>query len=157
MTGWAQAGRRYRLVHDVAGDFARSGKAAFAKWGPAIETEFGDLDDFLRDAQRRFHTAAEARLDAVIEASPADRAASVVAVLDEVAGIYPDLRRLLDAHAGRPAVAEGTARFQRAVHAATGVDLTETQPNRPRYEKGSSRDRKPVFRPGLRPVCAWLR
>jgi hypothetical protein len=158
MAGWEQARRRYRLVHDVAGDFARSGPGALAEWRPAIETEFGDLDDFLRDIQRRFHTAAETRLDALIEASPADPATSVVAVLDEVAEIYPDLRCLLDAYADRPAVAEGTARFHRAVHAATGVDLTETQSNRSRYEKkGSSRDRKPVFRAGLRPVCAWLR
>jgi hypothetical protein len=145
-------------VHDVAGDFARSGSAALAEWEPVIETEFGDLDGFLRDVQRRFHTAAEARLDAVIEASPDDPAASVAAILDEVAEIYPDLRCLLDAYACRPALAEGTARFRRAVRAATGVDLTETPPNRSRYEeKGSSRDRKPVFPAGLRPVRAWLR
>jgi hypothetical protein len=157
MTGWEQARRRHRLAHDVAGDFARNGPEALAGWRPAIETEFGGLDDLLRDVQRRLHTAAEARLDALIEAPPADPETSVVAVLDEVAEIYPDLRCLLDAHASHPAVAEGTARFHRAVRAATGVDLTRIQSDRSRYEeKGPSRDRKPVFRARLRPVCAWL-
>ncbi|GAA4508229.1 hypothetical protein GCM10023191_067720 [Actinoallomurus oryzae] len=161
MAGWEQARRRYRLVHDVAGDFARNGPGALAEWRSAIETEFGGLDDLLRDVQRRFHTTAEARLDALIEAPPGDPEASVVAVLDEVAEIHPDLKRLLDAYADHPAVAEGTARLHRAVRAATGVDLTRTrnrtQPGRSRYEeKGPSRDRKPAYRARLRPVRAWL-
>ncbi|GLY86145.1 hypothetical protein [Actinoallomurus iriomotensis] len=157
MAGWEQARRRYRLVHDVAGDVARNGPGAIAEWLPAIEAEFGDLGELLHDVQRRLHTAAEARLDALIEAPPAHPEASVMAVLDEVAETHPDLRRLVDAYASHPAVAEGTARFHRAVRAATGVDLTQVRSDRSRYEeKGSSRDRKPAFRLGLRPVCAWL-
>ncbi|MFB9834125.1 hypothetical protein [Actinoallomurus acaciae] len=157
MAGWEQTRRRHRLVHDVAGDFARNGPRALAAWRPAIETEFGGLDDLLRDVQRRLHTAAEARLDALIEAPPADLDTSVAAVLDEVAEIYPDLRRLLDAHASHPAVAEGTVRFHRSVRTATGVDLTRTRSDRSRYEeKGPVRDRKPVFFARLRPVCGWL-
>lgn len=157
MVGWEQARRRYRLVHDVADDFATRGPVALAAWEPAIETEFGGLDGFLRDVQRRFHTTTEARLDAMIEAPPADPARSVIAVLDEVAEIHPGLRRLLDTYADRPALAEGTARFHRSVRAATGVDLTEIRPARSRYEeKGPTRGRKPAFRVVLRPMCGWL-
>jgi hypothetical protein len=150
--GWEQAGRRYRLVHDVAGDFAKGGRRALAAWRPAIDTEYGDLDAFLRDVQRRYYRAAEARLDTVLEAPPADPEASVLAVLDEVAEIYPALRRLLEEFADLPAVAEGDARFRRSVRAATGVDLSARHD-----EKGTSDDREPVLRrPALRPVCAWL-
>jgi hypothetical protein len=149
---WEQARQRRRLAQDIAADFARKGSRALTEWGPRIEAEFGDLDALLRHVQRRYHVAAEGRLDAVIEASPADPQAQVRAALDEVATVYPDLRRLLDAHEGHPALAEGDARFRESVRAATGVD-----PSQPRYEeKGTSRDRKPAFRAGLRPVCAWL-
>jgi hypothetical protein len=153
VAGWEQVRRRHRLVHDVAGDVAKGGRRALARWRPTIDAEYGDLDAFLRDVQRRYRRAAEARLDAVLEAPPADPHGAVAAVLDEVAAIYPELRRLLEECADLPALAEGDARFRRSVRAATGVDPSA------RHEKGTRDDPysgRHVSRPALRPVCAWL-
>ena len=72
MTGWDTATRRYRLVHQAAADIARNRQRGLTQWQPAIEAEYGTVDNFLRDIQRRYFTTALARLDAVIEANPAD-------------------------------------------------------------------------------------
>ncbi len=122
MSGWERTRRRYRLVHDFARDFASDSTSALAGWKTAIEAEYGDLDQFLRDVQRRCFAAVDARLDSVLEAGPADPSASVVAIFAEVNRIYPELVRILEEYAGHPALAEGNARFRRSVLSTTGVD-----------------------------------
>ena len=77
-------------------------------------------------------------------------------VLAATAETYPALRRLLEEHAGHPAVAEGRDRFRRTVLGATGVDPVGLMPKRPNHEKGYSHDRKSAFCTALRPVRAWL-
>ena len=122
MTGWNTAKRRYRLVHHAAADVARTGQSGLTRWQPAIEAEYGNVGNFLRDIQRRYFTAALARLDSVIETDPGDPKAPVAAVFAEVAGVYPQLWQVLRDNAGHPALAEGNARFRHAVLAGTGVD-----------------------------------
>ncbi|NUR83362.1 MAG: hypothetical protein HOY71_04655 [Nonomuraea sp.] len=121
MASWEQAHRRYRLAHEVAGDFA--GRGTLEPWLPEIEAEYGELDAFLRDVQVRYFRAIEARLD--------DYAGA------ELTGVHEDFRRLLGEYAGHPALAEGLIRFRSSVLAATGVD-----PGVP-YEKGRH-DVRPV-------------
>jgi hypothetical protein len=72
MTGWDTAKLRYRLVHQAAADIARNRQRGLIRWRPTIEAEYGTVDNFLRDIQRRYFTTVLARLDAVIETNPAD-------------------------------------------------------------------------------------
>ena len=122
MTGWDTAKRRYRLVHQAAPDIAGDGQRGLTQWQPAIEAEYGNVDNFLRDIQRRYFTTVLARLDAVIEANPAEPRASVAAVFAEAARVHPDLWQVLQDHPGHPALAEGSTRFRRSVLAGTGID-----------------------------------
>jgi hypothetical protein len=134
MTGWNTAKRRYWLVHQAAADIARNGQRGLTQWQPAIETEYGIVDNFLRDIQRRYFTTVLARLDPVIETNPSDPQAPIAAVFAEVARVHPDLWQVLRDHAGHPALAEGSARFCRSVLAGTGVDPAALLPG------GSPRD-----------------
>jgi hypothetical protein len=122
MTGWNTAKRRYRLVHQAAADIARNRQSGVTRWQPAIEAEYGTVDNFLCDIQRRYFTTVLARLDPVIETNPSDPQAPIAAVFAEVARVHPDLWQVLRDHAGHLALAEGSARFCRSVLAGTGVD-----------------------------------
>jgi hypothetical protein len=156
MTGWDRARRRYRLVHDLAAAFEKKGPQALTERRSELVAEYGDLDHFLRDVQRRYLTAAYTRLDGVIEEASGDPEAAVADALAGVAEVYPAFRRLLEEYADHPALAEGKARFRHAVLSATGVDPTGLMPNRPHQEKGISHARKSTFCAALRPVRAWL-
>src|SRR6476661_8261554 len=122
MTEWDRARRRYRLVHDLATAYEKKGPQAFTERGAELVAEYGDLDHFLRDVQRRYLTAAYTRLDGVIEEAPGDPETAVADALAAVAEVYPAFRRLLAEYADHPALAEGKARFRHAVLSATGVD-----------------------------------
>ena len=151
MSGWNTAKRRYRLVHHAAADLAQSGQRGLIPWQPAIEAEYGSLDNFLRDIQRRYFTTALARLDSVIETNPADPQAPVAAVFAEVASVHPDLWQVLHDHASHPALAEGSARFRRSVLAGTGIDPAALLPG------GSPRHMtRPADAPELAVACAVL-
>lgn len=136
MTGWDTAQRRYRLVHNAAADIARNGQQGLTRWQPAIEAEYGTVDNFLCDIQRRYFTTVLAQLDAVIEAHPADPQAPMAVVFAKVSGVYPDLWQVLQDHAGHPALAEGSARFRGSVLAGTGVDPAALMPGSPRDTTG---------------------
>jgi hypothetical protein len=157
MTGWNTAKRRYRLVHAAAADVARSGQRGLTQWQPAIEAEYGSVDNFLRDIQRRCFTTALARLDAVIETNPADPHAPVAAMFAGLASVYPDLWQVLQEHAGHRALAEGSARFRRYVLAGTGIDPHALLPG------GSQRDmtgpadgQEPDFPSAVGPICSGV-
>jgi hypothetical protein len=147
------AKRRYRLVHHAAADIARNRQRGLTQWQPAIEAEYGNVDNFLRDIQARYFTTVLARLDAVIETNPADPQAPTAAGFAEVIPVHPDLRQVLYDHAGQPALAEGSARFRRSVLAGTGIDPAALMPG------GSARDMtgpgdsgKPAFPSAVRPI-----
>jgi hypothetical protein len=153
MTGWNTAKRRYRLVHQAAPDIARDGQQGLTQWQPAIEAEYGNVDNFLRDIQRRYFTTVLARLDSVIETNPADPQAPIAVVFAEVASVHPDLWQVLRDHAGHPALAEGSARFRRSVLAGTGVDPAALMPGcSSRDITGPSDSREPAFPSTVRPI-----
>lgn len=146
MTGWTTANRRYRLVHQAAPDIARDRRRGLTQWQPAIEAEYGTVDNFLRDIQRRYFTTVLARLDAVIEASPADPHTALAAVFAEAASVHPDLWQVLADQASHPALAEGSARFRRSVLAGTGIDPAALIPGRSPRDMPAPRDsREPAF------------
>jgi hypothetical protein len=145
MAGWDTANRRYRLVYQATADIARNRQQGLTQWQPAIEAEYGNVDNFLRDVQRRCFTTVLARLDAVIEANAADPRGPVAAVFAEVARVHTDLWQVLQDHAGHPALAEGSARFRRFVLAGTGVDPAALMPGgSPRDTKGPADGREPA-------------
>jgi len=157
MTGWNTARQRYRLVHHAAADFARSGQRGLTRWQPAIEAEYGNVDNFLRDIQRRYFTTVLARLDSVIETNPADPQAPVAAVFAGVASVYPDLSQVLRDHAGHPALAEGSARFRRSVLAGTGVDPAALMPGgSPHGTTQTAHGPGPAIPSAVRPVWPGL-
>ncbi|WP_433179363.1 hypothetical protein [Actinoallomurus sp. CA-150999] len=157
MTEWERARRRYRLVHDLAAAFEKKGPRALADRQHEVVAEYGDLDRFLRDVQRRYLTAAYTQLDEVIEQASGDPKGAVADALAAVAEAYPAFRRLLEEYTDHPALAEGTARFRHAVLSATGVDPADLTSYRPNQEvKGISHARKSAFCAALRPVRAWL-
>jgi hypothetical protein len=143
-------------VHQAAADIARNRQRGLAQWQPAIEAEYGTVDNFLRDIQRRYFTTVLARLDAVIETHPADPQAPVAAVFAEAARVHPDLWQVLQDHARHPALAEGNARFRRSVLAGTGVDPAALIPGgSPRDMTGPADGRGPAVPSAGRPV--WPR
>jgi hypothetical protein len=156
MTGWNTANRRYQLAHQAAADIARNGQRGLTQWQPAIEAEYETVGNFLRDIQRRCFTTVLARLDAVIEANPADPRPPAAAVFAEVARVYPDFWQVLQDHAGHPALAEGSARFRRSVLAGTGVDPAPLMPGcSPRNMTRPADSGEPAFPSAVRPV--WPR
>lgn len=156
MTEWERARRRYRLAHDLAAAFERKGPRALTERQAELVAEYGDLDHFLRDVQRRYLTAAYTQLDGVIEEASGDPKTAVADALAAVAEVYPAFRRLLEEYADHPALTEGKARFRHAVLSATGVDPTGLMPHHPHPEKGISHARKSTLCAALRPVRAWL-
>ena len=156
MTGWNTANRRYQLVHQAAADIARNRQRGLTQWQPAIEAEYGTVDNFLRDIQRRCFATVLARLDAVIETNPADPHAPVAAVFAEVTRVHPDLWQVLHDHAGHPSLAEGSARLRRSVMADTGIDPVALMPGcAPRDMTGPADHQEPAVPSAVRPV--WPR
>ncbi|MGH3451115.1 MAG: hypothetical protein ACRDQW_10395 [Haloechinothrix sp.] len=122
MSNWERTHRRYRLVYAVADAIALRGPEVIDEWQAAIHTEFGGMDGFLQDVQRRWYTAVDAHLDAVLEDEPADSGVAVAEILDSVSATDRSLRLVLDAFAEHPVLLEGDARHRRSLLAVTGVD-----------------------------------
>jgi hypothetical protein len=153
MTGWNTAKRRYQLAHHAAADIARSGQRGLTQWQSAIEAEYGNVDNFLRDIQWRYFTTVLARLDSVIETNPADPRAPTAAVFAEVAHVHPDLCQVLQDYAGHPALAEGSAHFRRSVLAGTGIDPAALMPGgSPRDMTGPADSGEPAFPSAVRSI-----
>ncbi|MEV1171600.1 hypothetical protein [Nonomuraea sp. NPDC049784] len=114
-------------------EIAASGQPAVT--GPLadeVETEFGGFGEFLREAQRRWYRTFDARLDALLEDRPPDMRAAVIRLWRALADDMPEVRMLLDAHAGDPALAEFDEHHRRTLRAATGVSLDLTPASAPR-------------------------
>lgn len=121
---WNRVHRRHELVHAVLDDIADSGQPVVpARWRTEVDAEFGGFGEFLREVQRRWYRAFDARLDAVLEDRPPDTCAALVELWHDLAGAMPTARFLLDAHVDHPALAALHDRHRRALHAATGVHL----------------------------------
>jgi hypothetical protein len=122
MSGWERTHRRYRLAYAVAEDVARRGPGALSDWASQIDAEYGDVGQFLLDVQRRWHNAVDARLDLLLEERPDDVESAAAGVMASLAESDGDLRAVLDAFAGHPALADGATRHRLHVLATTGVD-----------------------------------
>ncbi|MFE3448817.1 hypothetical protein ACFXJ8_07750 [Nonomuraea sp. NPDC059194] len=129
---WSQSRRRHQLVHAVLAGIAETGRPIVpAELAAEVSAEFGGSEEFLREVQRRWYRAFDARLDAVLEDPPHDLRAPLVRLWHELADAMPAARLLLDAHAGHPALAELDAHHRRTLDAATGVDLDDLDLTRP--------------------------
>lgn len=119
---WDRLHRRHRLVHAVLDDMARTGKPAVAAmFATAVDAEFGDFGGFLRDVQLRWYRAFDARLDMVLENEPDDLPGAVAELWRDLVDAMPAARRLLDNHAGHPALTPGDEHHRRTLRAATGI------------------------------------
>ncbi|MGW4469965.1 hypothetical protein ACWENQ_09850 [Nonomuraea sp. NPDC004354] len=116
--------RRQQLVHAVLAEVAATGQPVVpAALAAEVTAEFGEIEEFLREVQRRWYRAFDARLDAVLEEWPRDMRAALLQLWREIAAAMPEARFLLDAHAGHPALAVLDAQHRRRLRTATGVDL----------------------------------
>ncbi|MFC7342794.1 hypothetical protein [Saccharopolyspora griseoalba] len=128
MSGWQRTRARYRLVHEVAAECLRGGPEALSQRKAAIEAEYGDVEQFLRDVQRRYRMAVEARLDAVAESPDGEASARVAEALAAVAADHAGLLSILTARGDDPALAEGEARLRGLVRAFGGRSDAEPAP-----------------------------
>ncbi|MBA0125272.1 hypothetical protein H0B56_06930 [Haloechinothrix sp. YIM 98757] len=145
MSGWSQVRRRYQLVYAVAEDITRHGAQALDGWLADIDAEFGDLGAFLKDVQRRWHTAVDAHLDGVLERQPQEMATAVAAAFAAADRANASLVRLLDAADGHPALEAGRQRHRSEVLTATGVDPAAL-PGAAEEPAGRGDDRCPIRR-----------
>jgi hypothetical protein len=158
MTGaWERSRRRHRLVEDVLARVARRGAAEDVVLDAAVAAEYGDegLGGLLRDVQRRWDRAFEARLDVVLETTDArdreDLRVAVAQVWSATAAQHPAARTLLDAHRGHPALRAGHRHTRRLLLAATGLDLDDVTP------QTAATDTAPAARPTGAPHVARTR
>lgn len=132
MSGWERTHRRYRLVYAVADDIANGGPEAIEKWQAAIDLEYGGLDEFLLDVQRRWYNAVDAHLDMVLESS-AGADGTVPGVMQRVRESDGGLLAVLEAFEGHAALSAGARRHQAIMLALTGMD--ERAADTPRQRK----------------------
>ncbi|MPZ80868.1 MAG: hypothetical protein GEV28_10900 [Actinophytocola sp.] len=123
---WERTHRRYRLVHTVLDEVARTGRPEVSVSLCAdLDAEFGDFGGFLREVQRRWYRSFDARLDGVLDEGPADLAAAAREVWQQLADDLAGTRLLLDAHAEHPALLELAEWHRKALVAVVGDDEAE--------------------------------
>ncbi|MGH3759832.1 hypothetical protein [Actinophytocola sp.] len=98
---WETTRRRYRLVHSVLDEVARTGRPEVPpRLRARVDAEFGDFGGFLQEVRRRWNRSLEARLDGFDPAGEVWR---------ELARDLPATRLLLDTYADHPALGERRA------------------------------------------------
>ncbi|HEX2175110.1 MAG TPA: hypothetical protein VHG70_04295 [Nocardioidaceae bacterium] len=135
---WDRVRNRHRLVESALDRVRVLGVDELAVMEEQIRAEYAEegFDGFLRDVQRRWHRAFDARLDGVLESGVADTRAAVLMLWQHLAQTLPETRVVLDAYADHPALRAAEARHRRMLLTATGVDLATLPPAR-----RASRDR----------------
>lgn len=94
---WQRTNRRYRLVHSVLDEIARTGRPEVpAALRDQVDAEFGGFEGFLHEVQRRWDRSLTARLDDFELTDEAWR---------ELADDLPATRLLLDTYADRRQIA----------------------------------------------------
>ncbi|MGH3713119.1 MAG: hypothetical protein ACRDT4_06595 [Micromonosporaceae bacterium] len=123
-TAWERYHRRAAIVRQVLARLEATGGTA--PWQEYAEV-FGDRDDLLRELHRVWSTRLAARVENALECDHHEQLTSVVQAWREVAAELPALRRLLDQHAGDPAIWRATRREHRMLAVAAGL-ATLTDP-----------------------------
>jgi hypothetical protein len=129
---WDRVRRRHRLVESALDLVRVAGVDELAAMEAQIRAEYAEegFDGFLRDVQRRWHRAFDARLDGVLESGVDDTRAAVLMLGQHLAQTLPETRLVLDAYADHPALQPAEARHRRMLLAATGIDLATVAPAR---------------------------
>ena len=105
--GWERTRRRYRLVHTVLDEIARTGRPEVPPTlREEVDVEFGGFAGFLHEVQRRWYRSLDARLDGF---------AAVGVVWRELADDLLATRLLIDTYSWHPALAELDAWHEREI------------------------------------------
>jgi hypothetical protein len=118
---------KFLLVREVLAEVARTGRPEITRRDDVVAA-FGGAEAFLLALHHRWRTAFFARLDALLEDSPADLDARVAQLWADPSTGGRGVRALLDAHADVPALAAAQAAERELVRRTTGV----TVPSAPR-------------------------
>lgn len=113
---------KFLLVREVLAEAARTGRPEITRRGD-VEAAFGSVEAFLLALHHRWRTALFARVDALLEDSPADFDAAVVAAWTDPTTGGRGLRALLDAHADSPALAAAQERERLLLQRTLGVEI----------------------------------
>jgi hypothetical protein len=113
---------KFLLIREVLAESVRTGRLEITRRGD-VESAFGSVEAFLLALHHRWRTALFARLDALLEDSPADFDVAVVSVWNDPMTGGRGLRALLDAHADFPALAAAQERERRLVQRTVGVEI----------------------------------
>jgi hypothetical protein len=125
---------KFLLVREVLAESVRTGRPEITLRDDVrddVEAAFGSVEAFLMALHHRWRTALLARLDALLENSPADFDAAVVAAWTDPTVGGRGLRALLDAHADTPALAAAQERERELVRRTVGVDVPPPSPRTP--------------------------
>jgi hypothetical protein len=121
---------KFLLVREVLAEAVRTGRPEITRRGD-VESAFGSVEAFLLALHHRWRTALFARIDALLDDSPTDFDAAVVAAWNDPTTGGRGLRAILDAHADSPALAAAQERERRLVQRTLGVEVPATG-SRPR-------------------------
>jgi hypothetical protein len=112
---------KFLLVREVLAEVVSTGRPEITRRAE-VEAAFGSVEAFLVALHHRWRTAFFARLDALLEDSPADFDAAVVALWTDPTTGGRGLRALLDAHSDDPALAAAQERDRLLVLRDLGVE-----------------------------------
>lgn len=88
---------------------------------PGVSEVFADREDLLRELHRVWSTRLAARVDMALECDDHELTESVMRAWRELAAELPALRRVLDHHAGDPAIWYAERREHRMLAVAAGL------------------------------------
>jgi hypothetical protein len=126
---WEDYHRRARVVDGVLHDVAASRDGQIpARWWPEIQVAFGGDGGFAGALYHRWFAALTARLDAVLEARPADPPDAAAQAARLLARERPALFGLLSAYASHPVLAAARVREKDSLAWAPGAQLAALAP-----------------------------
>lgn len=126
---WQDYHRRARVVDGVLHDVAASRDGQIpARWWPEIRVALGGDGGFAGALYHRWFAALTARLDAVLEARPADLPDAAAQAARLLARERPALFGLLSAYASHPVLAAARVREKNSLAWAPGAQLAALAP-----------------------------
>ncbi|MGH3736402.1 MAG: hypothetical protein ACRDT6_12395 [Micromonosporaceae bacterium] len=125
-TAWENYRRRAGVLRQVLARLDDT-PGASVRWYdvPGVTEVFADREDLLRELHRVWANRLAARVDLALESDHHELAHSVMRAWQEVAAELPALRRVLDHHAGDPAIWYATRREHRMLAVAAGLAILD--------------------------------